>query len=243
MREVRRARIADLAVTVVADRDAAPALAVILCHGYGAPGDDLVPLAGALLAEMPGASGGLRFYFPEAPEPAAVGFGRAWWQLDLEHLVALSRGDPPVPGARRREVPPALGAARRRVRGAMEEILRQCGLPASRLVVGGFSQGAMLMTDLALRLEEAPAGLAVLSGTLLCAEEWRGRAPARSGLPVFQSHGRSDPLLPYADAEALRDLLAGAGLSVDFHEFDGGHEIPGEIVAALGRFLVRRLAG
>jgi len=61
----------------------------------------------------------------------------------------------------------------------------------------------------------------------------------RKGLPVFMSHGRADNILPYDLAERLRADLVAAGLAVTFVPFDGGHEIPEEVVTALGAFLAR----
>jgi phospholipase/carboxylesterase len=104
-------------------------------------------------------------------------------------------------------------------------------------VLGGFSQGAMIATDLALRLEEPPAALVVLSGAPVGEAEWEKRAPARAGLRVLQTHGRQDPVLPFAFGEAVRDLLHTAGLEVEFLPFDGGHGVPPEALAALATLL------
>ena len=73
-------------------------------------------------------------------------------------------------------------------------------------------------------------------------EKWTSLAPRRRGLPVFQSHGTADPLLPYAQAEQLRDLLQGAGATVTWVPFRGGHEIPGAVIDALGRWTRAALA-
>jgi phospholipase/carboxylesterase len=69
--------------------------------------------------------------------------------------------------------------------------------------------------------------------------EWTPRLERRRGLPVFQSHGRADPILPYPTAELLRDRLEAAGLEVDFHSFAGGHGIPRDVLQKLGAFLRR----
>jgi phospholipase/carboxylesterase len=199
-------------------------LTIVLCHGFGAPGDDLVPLADYL-----GAPVGTRFLFPEAP--IDLGFGRAWWEIDMRELELAVRGG----RDRSEEVPVGLEEAR----AALVALLEAERVPTERLVLGGFSQGAMLATDVALRLPAPPAGLVVLSGTLLGRTENARLAPARRGLPVLQSHGRQDPLLPFRGAEALRDLLAGAGLDVTFVPFDGGHEIPLEVLRAAGPWLAR----
>jgi phospholipase/carboxylesterase len=61
--------------------------------------------------------------------------------------------------------------------------------------------------------------------------------PRRKGLPVFQSHGTQDDLLPYVGAERLRDALNKSGLIVEWHSFRGGHEIPESVLRTLSVFL------
>jgi phospholipase/carboxylesterase len=61
----------------------------------------------------------------------------------------------------------------------------------------------------------------------------------RAGLPVVQSHGRTDPVLSFDLAEKLRDELTAAGLKVDFHAFNGGHAIPNGVIAALSQLVTR----
>ena len=220
-----------------------PLLLVVLCHGFGATGEDLVSLAPELVELRPGLERA-RFLFPAAPLSLGfTGFGEglAWWMLDIERMLALQQQGEPGLQKLRQETPEGLSRARRLVRELVDVACRQANLPLSRVVLGGFSQGAMVTTDVALRLEEAPAGLCVLSGALLSEPEWRRLAPARAGLGVFQSHGRYDPLLPFPVAEALRDLLAGAGLQVDFHAFDDQHTIPASLLDPLAGYLAGRL--
>jgi phospholipase/carboxylesterase len=207
---------------------------VVLLHGFGAPGDDLVGLWRQL--DVPRE---VRFVFPEAPLSLDAHFpgmgARAWWMIDLERMQrAVARGaiDELV-----RDVPEGLAEARAAVDGLLDEVTQT--LAPSSLVLGGFSQGAMVSTDVALRGDRALAGLVLLSGTLLADEEWSALAPRRRGLEVLQSHGKSDPLLPFSIAETLRDRLGAAGLQVDFVPFRGGHEIPPQVMDAMGRFLGR----
>jgi phospholipase/carboxylesterase len=228
-------QIGPLACRVFQQSDSPPELLVVMCHGFGAPGDDLVPLAPDLVRRRPELAH-TRFVFPAAPLSLSslgpgYGNGRAWWMLDMERLMSLS------PVEYRAEVPEGLAAARRALLAVLDELTRSTGLPRSKCVLSGFSQGAMLATDVALRLEEAPAALGILSGTLISEVQWRAKAAARKGLRVFQSHGREDPLLPYLNAEALRDLLSGAGLDVAFLPFEGGHGIPLEAVEGLADLL------
>lgn len=203
---------------------------VVLLHGWGAPGDDLVPLGHEI-----GAPFGTRYVFPEAPLSFQMGFGdsRGWWMLDIEKRqreIAAGRARDLS-----REVPKGLAEARANVIALLDELERRLG--AKSLVLGGFSQGAMLACDVALRTNKPLAGLVLLSGTLMAQDEWTPLMPKRKGLRVFQSHGSADPLLPFFMAEQLRDLLKQGGLSVEWVSFRGGHEIPGVVLDRLGAFL------
>jgi phospholipase/carboxylesterase len=219
-------------------RGEAPHFAVVLCHGYGAPGDDLVSLASEIIREAPSLEKRLCFVFPEAPLAlSALGpwDSRAWWPLD-ERLLdeAIARG---APVDTEREAPSELPALRATMNALLADLERTEGVPASRVVLGGFSQGAMLAADVALHLPVSPAGLCVFSGAALDADSWAGLAPARRGMPALVSHGRQDPLLSFRAAEALRDLLMAAGVTVHFVPFDGSHTISPEGFAALVAFL------
>jgi phospholipase/carboxylesterase len=201
---------------------------VVLLHGFGAPGDDL-----AGLWRQVAAPSGTRYAFPEAPltlDPSLFGGGRAWWMIDFAKLERALAGLETRDLTR--EVPEGLAAARDHV----ERMLDELGAD-ERLVLGGFSQGAMLACDVALRSERPLAGLVLMSGSLIAEDEWTPLVPRRAGLPVLMSHGRSDPLLPFALAERLRDLLADAGLGVKFLPFGGGHGISDGVIDTLGRFI------
>lgn len=220
----------------------APQLGVILCHGYGAPGIDLVPLAAALGQVDRRIAESIQFVFPEAPltlEDLGHPTGRAWWRLDLERLQRQLQARQ-VDEVRNNQ-PAELPAARRALTEVVAEWTRASGLPISRCVLGGFSQGAMLSIDVALHLAESPAGLAVLSGSLINEQDWRSRIAAREGLPVFQSHGTYDSLLPYFTGQWVRELFESAGADVEFIEFPGGHEISWDVLEHLAAFLVARL--
>jgi phospholipase/carboxylesterase len=213
---------------------------LVLFHGFGAPGTDLVPLYRAL--DVPRE---VRFVFPAAPlvlDPRAPDelAPRAWWLIDiigLQQAIAQGRS---VELAR--EKPPGLDEARELVTGFLAALESELSAPLERVVLGGFSQGAMLACDVALRSPRSPAGMVLLSGSPVSVPEWRERAPARAGLPVLMSHGRSDPILPYAGGVYLRDLLVEAGLAVEFVEFNGGHGIPDGVLERLGPFLRARAA-
>jgi phospholipase/carboxylesterase len=123
--------------------------------------------------------------------------------------------------------------ARRMLTGTLEALQQQSGLPMGRILLGGFSQGAMLATDLTLRSDEAPAALAIFSGTMLAEPEWRRLAPRRRGLKVLQTHGRQDPILPFVSSEWVREMLVESGLDVRYLPFDGPHTISMDGVVGL----------
>lgn len=205
---------------------------VVLMHGFGAPGDDLVVFHQIL--QMPRA---VRFAFPAAPLSLSSFFGdsRAWWHIDMERLqryVGTGIGNEML-----KEVPVGLDKARAQVCRMLDDLERALAVPGDKLVLGGFSQGSMLACDIAMQTDRPLAGLVLLSSTLIAQELWMPAMAKRAGLPVFQSHGKSDPILPFAAAVMLRDALRSAGLKVSWHEFAGGHEIPPPVVAALSRFL------
>ena len=81
----------------------------------------------------------------------------------------------------------------------------------------------------------------VLSGTLLIEDAWKTKANARAGLPVFQSHGRQDPVLPYHAAEWLKTVFVEAAMQHEFVPFDGGHTIGQDALLKLGDFLARQV--
>jgi len=209
---------------------------VVLLHGFGAPGDDLVPLWRVVRAPA-----GARFLFPAAPlslEAEGMPGARAWWRINLDALQRGGRRDT-------NEVPPGLVAARSAVEGVLRHVEEAWRVPPSRIVLGGFSQGAMLSLDVALRRPAPLAGVALLSGSIIAGDEWRALlppSPPRPAAAVFQSHGAADPLLPFSTAEALRDLMGAAGLDVTWSPFRGAHELPPGVLDGLGEFLVRVLA-
>jgi phospholipase/carboxylesterase len=235
---MRTSRIAELEVRIAGGTDregGGTGPVVVLLHGFGAPGDDLVPLLRML--NVPNHT---RFVLPAAPlEPvefAAFG-GRAWWPIDtlaLQQAAAQGRERERVDST-----PPGIAAASAQVTALLDCIERDFNVSGEQILLGGFSQGAMLACDVALRSKRRLAGLVLLSATLLCKDEWQPLMAARAGLPVLQTHGLRDPLLSHALACELRDLLLTAGVALEWLEFPGGHELPAPVLRALGAFIAQ----
>lgn len=203
---------------------------VVLMHGFGAPGTDLVGLWRVL--DVPR---DVRFAFPEAPYEIPGMFGaRAWWMLDLARAEqALAEG----PKSYADEVPDGMEPATDAVVGMLAALQRELGVADGQLVVGGFSQGSMAACNAAFTRDVNPGALVILSGTPVNLGAWKAGMPRQTEMPVFQSHGMQDPLLSFQAAEQLRDAMRRAGLATEWLPFRGGHEIPMPVLDALGRFI------
>src|SRR5205823_8524787 len=90
----------------------------------------------------------------------------------------------------RRTCPAGLPESRDRLLALLVEAGKHFDLTADRFLLGGFSQGAMLTTDVALRLKKSPAGLAILSGALINENEWRPLVQEPGPLAILQRHGK-----------------------------------------------------
>jgi phospholipase/carboxylesterase len=223
--------LAGLTVRITGPADAA--LTCVLLHGFGAPGDDLMPIADEL------GVANVRFVFPAAPLELGGLYGdsRAWWLLDLAKLEReLASG---TPRDRRGEIPEGMPAVRDQMSRLLDQLIVRFQIAPDRLVLGGFSQGAMLALDVALHRPTKPAALVLMSGTLLADSEWSPRMPSLAGVPVVLSHGKTDTLLPFSIAELLRDRLREAGAAVEWVPFVGGHEIPRAVLGATAKLLAR----
>lgn len=200
-------------------------VAVVVLHGWGAAGDDLVPVARAL--QRPGA----RFFVPAAPLPE-MGGGRAWWHLNPNTRPPHAATDQVAPGFQPNA---AVVAARTAVQGLIATIVERHA-PAS-VALMGFSQGAMLSTDVALAGTPAVDRVVAMSGVLL-ADSVPALIAPRARKPRFLlSHGRQDPVVPFASGTRAKELLETHGLPVTWRPFDGGHEIPPPLMAEVDRFL------
>ncbi|PJZ69744.1 esterase [Leptospira perolatii] len=207
---------------------------IILFHGYGANAHDLVPLHSYL--DVPK---GTNFLFPDGDLeiPIMPGYtGRAWFPIDMEALQKAM-----MLGGHRdfsERYPNGLESAREKA----AQMIQDLGIPMEKIILGGFSQGAMLATDLMLHSKQKPKGLLILSGTLIHEQEWSRLAKLSPGYKFFQSHGRMDPVLGYPAAKKLEGVLKEAGWDGELLAFPGGHEIPESVLIGMNRYLREILA-
>lgn len=195
----------------------------IICHGFGAPGMDLVPIGQEMIDAFEGTKN-TAFLFPAGPVQLDPQYdARAWWMLDMARLQTLMES-----GDHRdlkNESPPQLP----RCAGLIEELInyatKRFAIDRTKVVIGGFSQGAMLTTHVALTTDQPVGGLIVWSGALINEPNWQKALKSPPPTLVVQSHGKIDPVLPYDNAVELGELLAEKGLNAGFFPFNGPHTI------------------
>jgi phospholipase/carboxylesterase len=195
--------------------DDQPLPMVVLIHGRGADMNDL-----ADLAPMLDTKSGVRFVFPNAPRAfeayPGMSFGWTWfdgWPPEHDSVVK-SRGE---------------------LLQFLDEITAQ--YPTTKLIVAGFSQGAMMALDAGLRRDVA--GIIAMSGGLYDVD-----LPAlRKDVPVLIAHGEMDDVVPVNYARRARRVLEDAGLDVEYHEYPMGHQVVMEEASVVKDFLARYLGG
>jgi phospholipase/carboxylesterase len=203
---------------------------IIVLHGLGADGTDFLSLGDELRL---GPVGPVRFVMPRAPvRPVTINGGyrmRAWYDILVSDLV-------------RREDE---GGLRESTALVQQLIAREVerGVPSQRIVLAGFSQGCALTLMAGVRHPQRLAGLAGLSGYLPLADTTAAeRHAANHGVPVFLGHGNRDGVVPLARGAAARDVLAGLGHPVEWHDYPMEHSVCAEEVGALNDWLLKVLA-
>lgn len=210
-------------------------LPFVLIHGYGATADGWLPFTHtiALPADR-------RFVMPEGPDrtspPDGPPNGRAWWRLGLDAHRRFRDGLPDLSTT----APAGLTDANGRIRSLLDELAAKGAYPRERQMLAGFSQGAMVAADVAFTTDEPMEALVLLSPTIVNEPAWRAGMARRRGLRVFISHGRRDDVLPFDLAARLQSAMRDAGLQVTWFPFEGGHDVPAEVVGALNGFLAGR---
>jgi len=196
---------------------------VILVHGYGANGQDLIGLGDVWRRGLPRAA----FVSPDAPEeiPQQSFGGRQWFELTFRDPTEYWRG---------------VAKAGPMLDGFIDQELARHGLDETRLAIVGFSQGTMMALHLAPRRARASAAVIGYSGMLAGPE--RLAAEVRSRPPILLVHGDADDVIPIEALHATREGLAAAGLANEWHVRPGlGHGID-EAGLELGAAFLKSLA-
>lgn len=219
----------DMLQTIEVNPGAQASASIVILHGLGADGTDFLSFADEMRLAQ---AGPVRWVFPRAPErPVTINNGhrmRAWYDILGADLV-------------RREDQAGLRESFALVHALLDrEVAR--GVPAERIVLGGFSQGSAITLGAGLRYGQRLAGLVGLSGYLPLADSSPAeRHAANHATPVFLGHGRNDGVVPLARGSAARDQLQSWGQPVEWHDYPMEHSVCVEEVQHLQRWLLARL--
>ncbi|HEX7776007.1 MAG TPA: dienelactone hydrolase family protein [Parvibaculum sp.] len=196
---------------------------VILCHGYGADGNDLIGLAPYWQKLLPDAA----FVSPHAPQRCDAGFGYQWFPISRLDPAELMRG---------------VESAAPILNEFIDEQLALHGLDESRLALVGFSQGTIMSLHVGLRRAKAPAAIIGYSGAMAGPDRLKAEIKVRP--PVLMVHGDADEVLPVSRMHEAVRALAEADVAVQWHVSPGvGHGIDPEGLEIGGRFLRDAFAG
>lgn len=185
------------------------ATGLIVClHGFGSNAKDLAPFAPVL--NFPN----YQFLFPDAPYPhPRVPGGRMWYNLDRTDYQGLT-------------------TSRQQLIDWLKSLESSTGVPLSRTILSGFSQGGAMTLDVGLTLPLA--GLVSLSGYL----HSQPQPNSTKFPPVLIVHGRQDQVVTLSAAQRARDALTALQIAVKYQEFDMGHTITPEVLSLMRSFIL-----
>ncbi|MEN0074127.1 MAG: prolyl oligopeptidase family serine peptidase [Paracraurococcus sp.] len=168
---------------------------VVVLHGLGADGQDLIELAPHWARALPDAA----FVAPDAPDPCDMGpYGRQWFSLQDRQPARMAAGA--------RAARPVLDAF-------LDAELARLSLPGSALALAGFSQGCMMALYAGLRRAVPPAAILGYSGALVAPETLAAEMTGRP--PVLLVHGEADDVVPVTASRAAESALRAAGVPVE----------------------------
>ncbi len=196
---------------------------VVLLHGYGANGQDLIALAEAWQPSLPG----IAFVAPNAPDPLPEAglSARQWFTLTFRDLHELWRG---------------VNAAGPALEQFLDSELERYGLPSERLALVGFSQGTMMALHVGLRRSAPPAAIVGYSGVIAGPEHLKPQLNARPSVQLI--HGELDDVIPVDALHITREALAEVQIPVEWHIRPGlGHGIDPVGLTFGGSFLAHAL--
>jgi phospholipase/carboxylesterase len=183
----------------------APRQIVLLLHGYGSSGADLISFAPLWQQSLPEAL----FLAPNAPQSCGMGSGYQWWPLSAFTPQALAAG---------------AASAASSIDAFIDRKLAQYGLDAASLAIVGFSQGTMMALHVGLRRERQIAAIVGYSGALTGAHELTDQIITKP--PVLLVHGSADGVVPVAALHSAESELRRLDVGVTTHVSPGvGHSV------------------
>ncbi|MEO1762805.1 MAG: alpha/beta hydrolase [Cyanobacteria bacterium J06629_18] len=189
---------------------------IIILHGWGANAEDVASIVPFL--QLPE----YHFVFPNAPfsHPHSP-IGRAWYELSRDNMYE------------------GLTESRKLLIDCLQSLESSTGVPLNKTILSGFSQGGAMTLDVGLKLPFA--GLISMSG-YLHSDIQNLETPANNFLPpVLIMHGKQDEVVPLQAAQKARDALELQAVPMEYHEFDGGHQIGSQMLDVARNFILGNL--
>jgi phospholipase/carboxylesterase len=205
--------------------------AICIFHGYGASMMDLYDLSSVISTNFKA-----DWFFPNGFIPLNMGMGmmaRAWFPIDMQALEQAM-----IAGEYRDfsdNYPEEFQFAIDKCQGFVDFLKTKY----ENIVIGGFSQGAMISSHLSLKNADVTKALLLLSGNLIGSKQLLELTNDSKPFPFFQSHGKEDTVLGFRHAMSLYELLKLGGHEGEFVAFKGGHEIPEVVIDKTSKFLNR----
>lgn len=200
---------------------------VVWLHGLGASGDDFVPIVPLLALPH------VRFVFPHAPaRPVTINAGYvmpSWYDIRSLGFGATAREDEAQIQTSSAQINALLA----------REVSR--GVPASRIVLAGFSQGGALALHVGHRHTDTLAGLMILSGYLLRPDALAEGSPANALTPLLVQHGAHDDVVPVAAGRQIVETMSAPGRDVRWRDYPMGHEVCPPQIRDIAAWLGERL--
>ena len=185
-----------------------PYPAIILLHGYGSNMHDLAGLTPAISRDE------YIYICPNAPlniELAPGYTGYAWLELESTDF----------------------SDSREILTTMIKNVKTRYNFYGDKMLLGGFSQGAMLSLDLGIQRPDLFAGLMALSGCTRNESYLKSVVPTERSQSIFIAHGTQDTMIPISESRAARDFLISENYSPTYYEYVMGHEINQELIADL----------
>ncbi|MEA5509241.1 alpha/beta hydrolase [Crocosphaera sp. UHCC 0190] len=195
------------AISLLPENGNSPQHLLIMLHGWGANAKDLAPLASMLPLPT------YQFLFPNAPFPhPQVPGGLAWYALETGDYEGISE-------------------SRQLLTNWLLSLEEKTGIPLSRTILSGFSQGGAMSLDVGINLPLG--GICSLSGYL----QFQPQHLNTPTPPILIIHGKQDMVVPLTMAHQAKEALTTINAKVEYHEFNMGHEIIPDVLTIFQNFI------
>ena len=215
--------------SIIIETNPQPDAAIIWLHGLGADGNDFVPIIDQL--QLP-SDYAVRFIFPHAPiRPITInqGYQMPGW-YDISSLSIVEKEDE---------------AGIRESSAILKQLCEEQeadGIPASRIVIAGFSQGGAIALHCGCRYPKPLAGIMALSTYLALPETLADEiSECATEVPVFMAHGRQDDVVAYENGKTGMEQLEANNMEIQWQEYDMAHAVCLEEIQHIRQWLMQQL--